>query len=450
MTQDIAIEQLDIHPKNVRKVYLGIDELAESIKARGVVQNLTVVPNPDKKGHYLVVIGNRRLTAARKAGIKTLPCIVTEMTEKEQISTMLLENMQRSDLSASEQAQGFQLMLDLGETEATIAEKTGFSKSTVRHRVNIAKLDQDTLAECEENKDFQLTLTDLYELEKIKDIKKRNEILKNATSSRELAWKAQQAVKEEKIKKNAQIVFEILEEKGVKVAPKKAKEERWTGKWKEIADIDLSRWEDQTKINLQDTKDQLYYYQYYDRIYVVKNVIQKEREKTEQEKKTEKIKENKRKITEILKRMKRERDDFIKELVSGKITIPKEVNVKETGWKIMINRIVDGGSVSHMGAVYEFYRIENEYAANNEEEKERIKKEFAEMSQEKQMLILLTRTAEPYEATDYYGHYRKEMKCLRDFYRLLQQMGFSFRSLEELKILNGTHELYTQETEDEH
>lgn len=148
--------------------------------------------------------------------------------------------------------------------------------------------------------------------------------------------------------------------------------------------------------------------------------------------------------------MKRERDDFIKELVSGKITIPKEVNVKETGWKIMINRIVDGGSVSHMGAVYEFYRIENEYAANNEEEKERIKKEFAEMSQEKQMLILLTRTAEPYEATDYYGHYRKEMKCLRDFYRLLQQMGFSFRSLEELKILNGTHELYTQETEDEH
>lgn len=59
-------------------------------------------------------------------------------------------------------------------------------------------------------------------------------------------------------------------------------------------------------------------------------------------------------------------------------------------------------------------------------------------------------TAEPYEATDYYGHYEKGMKCLRDFYRLLQQMGFSFRSLEELKILNGTHELYTQETEDEH
>lgn len=73
-----------------------------------------------------------------------------------------------------------------------------------------------------------------------------------------------------KNKENAQIVFEILEEKGVKAAPKRAKEERWIGKWKEITNIDLSQWEDQTKIDLQDTKDQLYYYQYYDRIYVVK------------------------------------------------------------------------------------------------------------------------------------------------------------------------------------
>lgn len=449
MIQDIAIEQMDIHPQNVRKVYTDIDELAESIKARGVMQNLTVVPNPDKKDHYLVVIGNRRLTAARKAGLKTMPCSVVEMTEKEQISTMLLENMQRSDLSVSEQAQGFQLMLDLGETETTIAEKTGFSKSTVRHRLNLAKLDQETLTNREENKEFQLTLTDLYELEKVQDVKKRNEILKTAASSREIAWKAKQAVKEEKIKKNAQVVIEILEEKGAKAAPKRAKEERWTGKWKEITNIDLSQWEDQTKINLQDTKDQLYYYQYYDSIYVVKKVIKKEREETENGKRAKQIDSNKRKIKEIVKEMRKERDDFINEIVSGKIAIPKEVDAKETGWKIMINRITDGGSVAHMNAVYEYYGFNNVYEVK-EEEKERIKKEFAEMGREKQMLILLTRTAEPYEPTDYYGHYKKEMKCLRDFYGLLQRMGFSFRSLEELKILNGTHELYTQETEDEH
>ena len=49
--------------------------------------------------------------------------------------------------------------------------------------------------------------------------------------------------------------------------------------------------------------------------------------------------------------MRRERNDFIKELVSGKITIPKEVDVKETGWKIMINRITDGGSVADRKSV---------------------------------------------------------------------------------------------------
>ena len=65
--------------------------------------------------------------------------------------------------------------------------------------------------------------------------------------------------------------------------------------------------------------------------------------------------------------MRRERNDFIKELVSGKITIPKEVDVKETGWKIMINRITDGGSVAHMNAVYGFYGIENAYEAKEEE-----------------------------------------------------------------------------------
>lgn len=139
--QNISIELVKVHPNNVRKTYNDIEELAESIKAKGILQNLTVVPDPQEPGKYLTVIGNRRLTAARMAGLETVPCIVSDMDEKEQTSVMLLENIQRSDLTVYEQAQGFQMMLDLGETEDTIAEKTGFSKKTVRHRLNIAKLD---------------------------------------------------------------------------------------------------------------------------------------------------------------------------------------------------------------------------------------------------------------------------------------------------------------------
>ena len=142
MIQEIELSKLKVHPRNVRKTYKGIDELAESIKAQGIRQNLTVVKNPEEDDTYLVVIGNRRLKAAIKAGIETAPCEVAEMDEKEQLETMLLENMQRDDLTIYEQAQGFQMVLDLGETEEGIAKKTGFSKTTVRRRLNIAKLDQ--------------------------------------------------------------------------------------------------------------------------------------------------------------------------------------------------------------------------------------------------------------------------------------------------------------------
>lgn len=169
--QNISIELVKVHPNNVRKTYNDIEELAESIKAKGILQNLTVVPDPQEPGKYLTVIGNRRLTAARMAGLETVPCIVSDMDEKEQTSVMLLENIQRSDLTVYEQAKGFQMMLDLGETEDTIAEKTGFSKKTVRHRLNIAKLDSKTLMEKERQDGYQLSLTDLYELEKIKDVK---------------------------------------------------------------------------------------------------------------------------------------------------------------------------------------------------------------------------------------------------------------------------------------
>ena len=59
--------------------------------------------------------------------MEELPCVVVEMSEREQLSTMLTENMQRSDLTVYEQAQGFQMMLDMGDTVEDIAEKSGFS-----------------------------------------------------------------------------------------------------------------------------------------------------------------------------------------------------------------------------------------------------------------------------------------------------------------------------------
>ena len=152
---NISTDRLWPHPENPRKDLGDLTELAESVRKNGIMQNLTIVPlelaDPDaarqREGkNYTVLIGHRRLAAAKLAGIKELPCRIEEgMDKREQVSTMLEENMHRSDLTVYEQAQGFQMMMDLGETEASIAEKTGFSKRTIRRRLNIARLDQEEL-----------------------------------------------------------------------------------------------------------------------------------------------------------------------------------------------------------------------------------------------------------------------------------------------------------------
>lgn len=172
----IAIEKLHPHPDNPRKVIGDIDELAESIKVSGILQNLTVVPMNDDWTEFTVIIGHRRLAAAKQAGLTELPCAVVEMTEKEQLSTMLTENMQRSDLTVYEEAKGCQLLLDLGDTVAEVAEKTGFSESKIRRRVKLCELDEEAFKESQIR---QPTLQDYDRLNQIKDIEVRNELLKS-------------------------------------------------------------------------------------------------------------------------------------------------------------------------------------------------------------------------------------------------------------------------------
>lgn len=192
------------HPDNPRLEIGDVSELAESIKAKGIMQNLTVI-----KGHYLtldeyvrvsknegvnkgtaicsytpkemwsedgftVLIGHRRLEASKKAGLTELPCIVVVMSEQDQIATMLLENMQRSDLTIYEQAKGFQMMLDFGNSVESISEKSGFSESTIRRRVKLLDLDEGLFKQAESR---NVSLFDFEKLDKIKDSKLKNEAL---------------------------------------------------------------------------------------------------------------------------------------------------------------------------------------------------------------------------------------------------------------------------------
>ena len=198
----IPTSRLSPHPDNPRKDLGDLTELADSIKENGVLQNLTVVRRFGEitgapLDCFTVIIGHRRLAAAKLARLKELPCVIVEMTLQDQVRTMLMENIQRADLTVYEQAQGFQLMLNLGDSVDEIARKSGFSQSTVRRRVKLLELDQEKF---KASVSRGATLQDYMELDKITDTELKNEVL-GSIGTNNFRSKLQQAVESEKHKK---------------------------------------------------------------------------------------------------------------------------------------------------------------------------------------------------------------------------------------------------------
>lgn len=207
----IPVDQLIHHPHNPRLDLGDLTELTESIRSQGVLQNLTVVPEAEYPGddHYLVVIGNRRMEAAKLAGLAEVPCVISGMDYNTQIATMLTENMHRTDLTLYEQAQGIQMMMDLGLSQGEISMMTGFSRTTIKRRAEMARLDKETLKE----KCTQLTMDDMDQLTKIRDMDKRNELLK-AAGTDNFKWKITSAITEQKREDNYNQIKYILQQAG--------------------------------------------------------------------------------------------------------------------------------------------------------------------------------------------------------------------------------------------
>ena len=255
--KEISIEWLEHHPENPRKDLGDLTELAESIKANGILQNLTVVPAGKETANgyeiFWVVIGNRRMEAAKKAGLKTLPCIVSDMDRKTQIATILEENMQRSDLTAFEQAQGFQMMMDLGFTEAEISEKTGFSRTTVSRRLKMAELDANAFRKAVGK---QITMDDLDKLGQIKSIEQRNAILRNYGEDN-FNWILTNAIRKQKAAEKKPKVMEIIREKGI---PELAQKDRYSSKYQRHYDmtIDFAKWREGEKVGPKDPEGWFY------------------------------------------------------------------------------------------------------------------------------------------------------------------------------------------------
>ncbi len=117
----------------------SITELAESIGRKGVLQPLIVTPRAE--GDYMLVSGERRLRAAREAGLAAVPVLVRDVGDRELLEIALIENLQREDLDAIEEAVGYQqLMGEFGLTQAEVGQQVGRSRPAVTNALRLLEL----------------------------------------------------------------------------------------------------------------------------------------------------------------------------------------------------------------------------------------------------------------------------------------------------------------------
>ena len=437
---EIKIENLKRHPKNVRRKYEGIEELAQSIKENGIMQNLTVVPDKEEEGKYLVVIGNRRLTAAREAGLETAPCVVVEgMAEKDQIATMLMENMNRKDLTVYEEAEALQMCFeDFGLKVEEIEEKTGLSKTTINHRLNIAKLDKETLVEKVEDKEFQLSLSDLYVLEKVKDVNTRNKILKEAWDSKDLANKARQAAREEIREKNKGKLIAECEKLGINKAPDGVS--YYSNGWLQIKHISLDS--DEAEIGIKHTEG-LYYVVSYTSLDIIKKEKKQKKEK-EINSREEEIKEKRAKIKAKYEEMHKDMEDFVRSILEGKVEPPDNAEyIGKLTWEFIIKHRATVSEYNLTGVLMGAQAYKNA----DEEEKNKATERATALPILYQMIAVAFSGLEYLSLAGYYGVLYNEAagEKLKAMHDILSNFGFSFADEESYKLMNGEHELYEKE-----
>lgn len=182
----LPLTSLEPNPRNPRTDVGDVTELAASMTTQGIVQPLLVTPatEPDV---YLVVAGHRRLAAAAKAGMGTVPCIVEDLTTADQVAIMLVENLQRTDLTLIEEAQGYQQMLDLGYKAGDIALQTGRPRKTVEQTVKMLSLP----AEAQE-RITPVMLEDIATFEEFDGDEYATTVMTQALGRRSFAWQVEQ------------------------------------------------------------------------------------------------------------------------------------------------------------------------------------------------------------------------------------------------------------------
>lgn len=442
---NMPIEYLVPHPQNPRKDLGNLEELTASIKENGIYQNLTVIPineeAPDEEPKYMVVIGHRRLEAAKRAGLQEVPCaIVRDLSETQQLQIMLLENMQRSDLTVYEQAQGFQQLLDFGMDIEDISQQSGFSKRTIRRRLEIAKLDQNKLKELSSTR--QLSLKEFDALAKIKNLEARNEAMEKIGTN-DFALAVTRAMDKEKLAAAMPVFLADMERLGIKKFPDNAN--KYSSKYRRVGSLDLYEYE-VTKEKMPKKTEGLYYEASYPRnveFYVKETKKNKAREKSAKDiEKEKRIKEAWFKVDAMAATHYELRKAFVENLRG---TAKQREAVYMGAYSLIVLR-----SIAYMscGDISKEAGIDDKYFDPRRDEKA-VKLAYESYDNIQQCIEVIYKLFNDNEKEFYANGYRagypeyKFNPRLEAMYHWLTKLGYQMSSEEKL-IAAGTHEIFQQ------
>ena len=139
----IALADIAPNPHQPRREFdaTGLESLAQSIKANGVLAPILVRPKREGPAHYEIIAGERRWRAAKLAGQRTIPALVRESEDGQAIELALLENLQRTDLNAIEEAAGYrQLIAEHDFTQEVLAQRLGRSRPVIANALRLLSL----------------------------------------------------------------------------------------------------------------------------------------------------------------------------------------------------------------------------------------------------------------------------------------------------------------------
>lgn len=199
--KEVPLTELRVNPYQPRKTFNeeSLRELADSIKEHGVIQPIIV--KKSIKG-YEIVAGERRYRASKLAGKTTIPCIIREFTDDQMMEIAVLENLQREDLNAIEEAQGFDmLMRNLHLTQDELSKKIGKSRSYITNSLGLLSLPESVQKDVKEGK---ISPSHARTLSKIEDPATISDLVDKIINEKLNVRELEQQVKEtpKKVKQN--------------------------------------------------------------------------------------------------------------------------------------------------------------------------------------------------------------------------------------------------------